>query len=337
MTKPRLGFLGVGWIGKNRLEAIAKSGVAEITAVADPSRPLCEELLRIQPGAMVLDSLDDLLEVGLDGVVIATPSALHADQAVAALERGTAVFCQKPLGRTAEETRRVIDAARASDRLLGVDLSYRCITAAKKIHDLCRSGELGDIYAIDLTFHNAYGPDKPWFYNPKLSGGGCVIDLGIHLVDLALWNLDFPDVVNVTSRLFAQGRPLQGRSSSVEDYAVARLDLETGATMQLSCSWKLPAGCDAVISAAFWGTQGGALLHNVNGSFYNFIAERFHGTKREMLFNSTEPWGGRAAVNWAEALGRNGRYSPDVESLIQVSESLDWIYQNSLHEGKGQA
>jgi predicted dehydrogenase len=48
------------------------------------------------------------------------------------------------------------------------------------------------VFAVDLVFHNAYGPDKPWFYDPELSGGGCVMDLGVHLVDLALWSLDFP-------------------------------------------------------------------------------------------------------------------------------------------------
>ena len=329
LTKPRLGFLGVGWIGRNRLEAIANSGVAEITAIADPSRELCDQVLRIQPEAAVLDSLDDLLEVGVDGVVIATPSALHAEQAVAALERGTAVFCQKPLGRTAEETRRVIDAARASNLLLGVDLSYRFITGVQKIHDLCRSGELGDIYAVDLTFYNAYGPDKAWFYDAKLSGGGCVIDLGIHLVDLALWTLGFPKVTNVSSRLFSQGKPISGRTQSVEDYAMARLDLETGAALQLSCSWKLPAGRDAVIAASFYGTKGGASFQNVNGSFFDFTAERFHGTRREMLWNESEFWGGRAAIHWAETLAAHGRYNPNIENLILVSESLDWIYEDS--------
>jgi predicted dehydrogenase len=62
-----------------------------------------------------------------------------------------------------------------------------------------RSGELGRVFAVDLVFHNAYGPDKPWFYDPELAGGGCVMDLGVHLVDLALWSLDFPGVTAVTS------------------------------------------------------------------------------------------------------------------------------------------
>src|SRR4051812_40941045 len=82
-ARPRLGFLGVGWIGRHRLDAIAQSEVAEIVAVADPARELAVEAARISPAATVLTSLDALLEVGVDGVVIATPSALHAEQAVA--------------------------------------------------------------------------------------------------------------------------------------------------------------------------------------------------------------------------------------------------------------
>jgi predicted dehydrogenase len=78
----------------------------------------------------------------------------------------------------------------------------------RRIRETLRSGELGRVFAVDLVFHNAYGPDKAWFYDPELSGGGCVMDLGVHLVDLALWSLDFPGVTNVTSTLMAKGAPL---------------------------------------------------------------------------------------------------------------------------------
>lgn len=158
-----------------------------------------------------------------------------------------------------------------------------------------------------------------------LSGGGCVIDLGIHLVDLALWSLDFPRVTAATSRLYRNGKPITS-SVVVEDYAVARLDLETGATIQLSCSWNLAAGRDAVIGAAFYGNAGGAALHNVDGSFFDFVAERFRGTRREPLAMPPDDWGGRAAVDWARRLAAGATYDPEVEHLIDVAEALDWIY-----------
>ena len=328
---PRLGFLGTGWIGRHRMEAIAAGGRARVAAVSDPSAEAARAAADAAGADVaVADSLDALLGMGLDGLVVATPSALHAEQCVRALEAGLAVFCQKPLARTAAETRRVVDAARAADRLLGVDLSYRHTAGMRAVRDLVRGGGIGRVYAVDLTFHNAYGPDKPWFYDPALAGGGCVIDLGIHLVDLALWTLGWPAVEGASSRLFGKGRPLGGSGGAVEDYAVATLDLEGGAAVRLACSWHLSAGRDAVIEAAFYGDAGGAAFRNVNGSFYDFAAERFRGTAREALApagaGGSEPWGGRAAAAWAEQLARSPAFDPDVERAADVAAALDAIY-----------
>jgi predicted dehydrogenase len=259
-------------------------------------------------------------------LVIATPSALHAEQSIRALGQGAAVFCQKPLGRTAAEAQAVVDAARTADRLLGVDFSYRYTEGMRRIREIVRSGELGRVHAVDLVFHNAYGPDKPWFYDPALSGGGCVMDLGVHLADLALWALDFPDVAGVSARLFAGGEPLGGRPDRVEDYAVATLDLGTGAVVQLACSWRLQAGRDAIISAAFYGTEGGAALHNVNGSFYDFTAERYRGTATETLSTPPDAWGGRAAAEWATRLAAGMRFDAGADRLVTVAQVIDRIY-----------
>ena len=326
--RPRLGFLGVGWIGRNRLEALARSGQVEIVAVSDPVRENAAAASTLA-GCEICGSLEALLDKKLDGLAIATPSALHAEQSVAALERGVAVFCQKPLARTAAETAMVVRAARASDRLLGVDLSYRFVEGAMRIRDLIRTGELGSVYAVDLVFHNAYGPDKPWFYDPALSGGGCVIDLGSHLVDLALWSLEHESVVAVSSRLFAQGTPLRGHSNVVEDYATARLDLRGGGVVGLACSWKLAAGCDAVIEASFYGTRGGATLRNVGGSFYDFTAERLLGTARESLSTPPDDWGGRAALDWANRLALGGGFDPEADRLTELAAVVDKIYGRS--------
>lgn len=324
---PRLGFLGVGWIGRHRMRCILESGAAEAAAVADPSPEAARDAAAELAACAVGRDLDELLTQDLDGVVIATPSALHAEQAIAALERGVAVFCQKPLARTAAEARRVVDVARAADRLLGVDLSYRCVTGVERVRALVREGVLGRIYAVNLVFHNAYGPDKEWFYDARQAGGGCVMDLGIHLVDLALWTLGFPEVRSVTSSLRAGGAPLSNRDPGlVEDFAAAQLELAGGAAVQLACSWKLAAGRDCAIEASFYGTNGGAALRNVGGSFYDFTVERYQGTERELLSSPPDAWGGRAAVAWARALAAGGRFDPDVERIVDVHAVLDRIY-----------
>jgi predicted dehydrogenase len=326
-SRPRIGFLGVGWIGRHRMQAINESGHGEVAAIADTSPTMLASAAVINPQARLLSSLDELLETDVDAVVIATPSALHRAQAIAALARGKAVFCQKPLGRTAVETSEIVQAARHANRLLAVDLSYRFTDGMQRIYELIRAGALGRVYAVNLVFHNAYGPDKPWFYDAQLSGGGCVIDLGIHLVDLALWALDWPRARHVTSRLFTQGEPLRNRAGAVEDYATAQMELEGGTAVQLACSWKLQAGCACMIEASFYGTAGGASFRNVNGSFYDFTAERFRKTSREVLAAPPDAWGGRAAIDWARRLGQGDGFNPEVERLVDVMSVLDQIYE----------
>jgi predicted dehydrogenase len=325
MSKPRLGFLGTGWIGRHRMQAIVETGLAEVAGIADPSPEMAAEARKLAPDAAVVEGIEGLLGLGLDGLVIATPSALHAEQSIAALERGVAVFCQKPLGRSADEARAVVEAARAADRLLSVDFSYRFQEGTQRVAELVRSGALGRVFAADLVFHNAYGPDKPWFYDPKYAGGGCVMDLGVHLVDLALWALDFPEVTDVQSQLFAGGEPLTG-SDCVEDYAVAQLELAGGTSVRLACSWRLHAGQEAVIAADFYGTQGGASQRNVGGSFYDFEAQRFAGTTRETIATPPEAWGGRAAADWARRLADGQRFDPEAEQLVRVAQVIDRIY-----------
>jgi len=169
-----------------------------------------------------------------------------------------------------------------------------------------------------------------------LSGGGCVIDLGIHLIDLALWALNPTRVIEVSSRLYAGGEPLSKNPNEVEDYAIAELVLQNGAAVRLACSWKLPAGCEAVIQASFFGTQGGASLHNVNGSFYDFSAARLRGTSSESLASPPEAWGGRAAVDWAARLARGSGFDPSSERLIELAVLVDTIYGRSGPLGDSQ-
>ena len=319
----RLGFLGTGWIGRHRMAAMLATGAVEAVGVADPSDECAAEALALAPGARRVAGLDDLLALGLDGVVIASPSALHADQARRSLEEKMSVFCQKPLGRTGAECATVVDAARAADRLLGVDFSYRRTTAVEAVAGLVRSGELGRVFAADLTFHNAYGPDKPWFHDPALSGGGCLIDLGVHLVDLALWALGTDEVSDVAATLFRDGAPL--RPGEVEDYAL--VSFTAGETaVRLACSWGAHAGQDAVIEARFAGSEGGAAARNVGGSFYDLEALRFDGTAATTLASPPDDWGGRVAADWACALAAGHRHDPAVESVVRVAEVLDAAY-----------
>lgn len=325
MTVPRLAFVGAGWIGVHRMRAVVAAGAATAAVVADPNDDAAAKAAADVGCDRTVATLDEALAVGVDGVVIATPSALHAQQSLQAIERGVAVFCQKPLGRTASECRDVVAAARAADVLLGVDLSYRHAAAFATAVDLVRSGTLGRVYAADLVFHNAYGPDKAWFTDAALSGGGCVIDLGTHLVDLAVEALQ-AKVDAVSAVLFAAGEPVVDPTRTVEDYAEARLVTADGAVVRIACSWFLPAGADAVIHARFHGTAGGVSVRNVDGSFYDFTCDRFDGRSAQRLADPPDDWGGRALIAWARALAADGSFDAAVESVVEVASVVDRIY-----------
>jgi predicted dehydrogenase len=323
---PRLGFLGVGWIGRHRMAAVAASGSAVIAAIADPRKAAVREAAQLAPGALLGEGLEDLLRLPLDGIVIATPSAAHAEQALAALERGLPVFCQKPLARTRDETRRVVAAARNADRLLEVDLSYRRVRGIPEVREAIRAGEIGELYAMDLTFHNAYGPGQPWFYDIRQAGGGCLMDLGTHLVDLALWMAGFPDIAAIDGRLWSRGKRLAKPVAEVEDHALADIEFGTGAAARIACSWGLSAGRDAVIEFVFHGTRGAFGLRNVEGSFYDFVVEAFRGPRRDLIAGYPDPWGGRAILDWAGRLGRDRGFDPEAERLALVAAVLDEVY-----------
>lgn len=323
--KPRLGFLGVGWIGLNRLQTLAKSELADISVICDVSEKCLLKASETAPASLTLCDPDEFFSIDLDAVVIATPNGFHAEQAIRAFENGMAVFCQKPLGCSLDETTAIITAAKKANKLLGVDFSYR-YTLFNKIYNLIQTGELGEIYAANLVFHNAYGPDKKWSYDPMISGGGCVLDLGIHLVDLALYSLGFPEVTSVNSSLFSKGRPVTDRLEQNEDFAAVQLTTDKGVSIQMACSWNLPAGQEARIEATFYGTKGGASFRNVNGSFYDFQAERFNGTEREVIAGPPDDWEGRAAIHWLKKLTTGSGFDEEAYRYEQTARVIEQIY-----------
>lgn len=318
----KLGFLGTGWIGLNRMEAMIANGEAMAAAIFDPDPSMLAEAKKRAPLALEPQSFEAMLGLDLDGVVIATPSALHSDQCIQAFDAGKAVFCQKPLGRTATEVEAVLNAARRANRMLGVDLSYRHTAAVGALRSHLK--ELGRVFCADLTFHNAYGPGAAWFFDPRLSGGGCLIDLGVHLVDLALWLFDFPEVSEARATLLRDGRsPVAGE---VEDYALAELKLENGVTVRIACSWNLSAGTDAIIEASLYGSAGGARMRNENGSFFDFSTDLFHGRNAERLVSPPDEWSGRASAEWVRKLAAGERFEGSTTGLLATARALDRLY-----------
>jgi predicted dehydrogenase len=315
-----------------RMNAVAEAGAGEVAALCESVPERLDKAAEAHPQAARFADLDAMLaragELGLSGVVIATPNALHEAQTVAALKRGLAVFCQKPLALNASEAREMVRVAEKADRLLGVDYSYRFTDGARGLKRMVESGELGRIFSVELVFHNAYGPDKPWCWDPRLAGGGALMDLGVHLIDLAFWLLDDPPVRKVKGSVLRQGErlPLRGEEV-VDDFASAWIDLRDGDLLaSLAVSWNAHAGKDCVLRATVLGTGGGAEFRNVDGSFFDFELARFNGRSTEIVASESREWLGRAILDWAGRLAESNRYDPEIERSITISEVVDAVY-----------
>jgi predicted dehydrogenase len=323
---PRVGFVGLGWIGRNRMQTAHAAGAVSVAAVADVNRESAESAGAAVGCGEVCETLEELLARELDGVVIATPTGLHAAQVRTALHAGVPVFCQKPLARTAPECEEIIALAKRRDVLLGVDMSYRHLSAVSAALEALRSDAIGRVFAAELVFHNAYGPDKPWARDPALSGGGALIDLGCHLVDLAALFLGELHPRAVHADLFAAGRHLDADPDEVEDLALAQITLADDRVIRIGCSWWLPAGIDAVIEATFYGEGAALQISNVDGSFYDFEAALMKGRQRETIAAEPDDWSGRALAAWSTRLARDRSHDPEVERLVSVAELMDRIY-----------
>lgn len=325
--KPTLAFCGVGWMGKMRLKSVLESDLAKVLVIADPSAVCRIEALELAQQAELYEQWEEAVNhPSVDGVVISTPNFLHQAQTVAALEKGKNVFCQNPLGCSATEVQSMIEAAKKSDRLLGTDLSYRYCDAFEQAREVIGSGELGTLFAAELSFHSALGPDKEWFYQIGQSGGGCMLDLGMHLLDYALLVLGVPDIVRVESRLYAEGKKIKGRSQA-EDYGTALIDLANGVQLTLTSSWHLHVGNPAGIRASFYGTTGAVSVQNINGSFFDFAAFLHKGTSRQWLSGSPENWTGKAILAWIRQLSINPHYDPVADQYMNAARLMDRIYE----------
>ena len=310
------GSAGTGW---RRCWRPARS---RPSAICDPS-PRCARRGRrgSRPARAVVDSLDEMLGAG--------PRRRGDRDAERAARRAVDPRRWKPARRCSARSRSaappprrsaVVDAARAADRLLGVDLSYRLTDGMRRDRRARPRGALGRVFAVDLVFHNAYGPDKPWFYDPRpvrrrLRHGSRRPPGRSRAVDART----SPPSRDVDARALSRGGRAARTPARVEDYAVAQLRPAGDAPVRLACSWRLHAGRDAVIEAAFYGTEGGAALRNVGGSFYDFTAERFDGTDAATRSPTRPTHGAGAPPPTGPSSSRARRaFDPQAEQFVRV-------------------
>jgi predicted dehydrogenase len=232
--------IGAGGVARLRhipaFEEAARLGLAELVAICDPVEAALHAAGdECGVADLSLDYRDVLARDDIDVVTIATPNSWHEPIAIAALEAGKHVMCEKPLALSLAEARRMTAAARASGRVTAVNHRYRWIPAARYLNELVASGEAGEIRQIFLNYFNASvaDPSTPLQWRQtRAEGGGLLGDLGSHLIDLSLWLLGPIARVRCDRWTFTPERPTAGggvAAVDVDDAATCQLEFASGA------------------------------------------------------------------------------------------------------------
>ena len=237
-TGVRVAVLGTGAIAQvAHLPTLHRMRGVELAGLFDVDRSKARILAQRFGEPRVYASLEDVwADDTIDAVVVCTPSNLHEEHVVAALEAEKFVFCEKPLALDGKGAARILKAAGDSGRLqVGMNQRFRPDAAA--LRTFVESGELGRVHYIRGSWLNrrAGRSRRSWRQRREVAGGGALMDLGIQFLDLALWLLDYPAPRRVT----ATGHAPDG--SEVEDTALLLLEVEGGTIITLDVSWSFIA------------------------------------------------------------------------------------------------
>lgn len=251
---------GVGWSTCKDTEMVALCDTAP-DALKRQGAEYGVSRLYGDPAELIAD--DDI-----DIVDVLVPNSLHADLVVAALDRGKHVVCEKPLATSVAEVRRIVEARDRARKLVMTAQNYRFSDAAIKMKAMVENGDLGDIYHARAWYLRRHGlPVSAGRMYRKTGGSGAIGDIGIHVLDLALWLMGHPKPVSVSG---AASSVLSGQAGAlgrddvpvpqdmdVEEFAVGFVRFETGATLMFETAWMLHQGPDVEKRVWLYGSRGG--------------------------------------------------------------------------------
>jgi len=244
----KVGVVGTGGIFKGaHLPGWQSHKDVEVVAFCDAYRASAEAIAKDYPGTKVYADYRELLaDPSIDIVGISTPNLYHSEISIAALRNGKHVFCEKPDAINPLEAQKMADVARESGKLLMVMRNNRFSNEAMFAKRMMEQGKLGDLYMGRCGWIRRRGiPGRGgWFTTKELSGGGPLIDLGVHMIDMALWLSGNPKPVAVsgtTYRKFADRPDTSGKvpagTFDVEDLAAGFIRFDNGASLQIEFSW----------------------------------------------------------------------------------------------------
>jgi len=267
-SKVRIGIIGTGGISALHIRGYAKHPQAEIVAVCDAIEERAQKVATEQKIAEVYTDYKVMLKKAkLDAVSICLPNFLHAPAAVAALNAGVHVILEKPLAHTVADGKKIVEAQKKSGKFLMVAFHNRFRSEVQIIKKQIEDGVLGDIYYAKCAWLRRVGIPAwgKWFCTKEQSGGGPMIDIGVHVLDMTLYLMGFPEPVSVSastySKLGPKGLGFWGKPIpiDVEDLGVGLVKFKNGATLFLETSWALHTEKEESYVKLF-GTEAGAVV-----------------------------------------------------------------------------
>lgn len=359
MSKLQVGIVGCGGIANQKHFPALKNNAElnEITAFCDiiEERAVkAAEEFGVPDAKVYTDYRELLADPDVEVVHICTPNVSHSEIAVAAFEAKKHVYCEKPMSHSTEEAEKMVEAWKQSGMQFTVGYQNRFRPEVQNLHAACEKGELGDIYYGKAHAVRRRGvPTWGVFMDKTAQGGGPLIDIGTHALDITLWCMGNYDIDCVTGSVFyklgglkqaTEGNlfgPWDPDTYEVEDSAMGYIKMKNGAAIHLEASWALNMLESREASATLCGTEAGAEIHS-GMSYSNNELIYNRGRNNQLMEETLSPVGGVAYFGggggeegtidlrqWLEAVQNGTEPLVKPEEALAVTKVLDAIYQSA--------
>ncbi len=339
-SKLKVGVIGVGGIARAHMPGWIDSPLTEVVAGCDVVDSALQTWGEKYGVANLSANADDLLnDPDIDIIDVCTPNNYHAPLAIAALNAGKHVICEKPLAPSPALIRDMIAARDASGKTLMTAQHFRFSSASKAMKAEIDAGTLGSIYhARGWMLRRAAAPTRPGFILKQHATGGACIDIGVHILDLTLWFMGNPKPISVTGVARSDLAHKPGTFSiwggaippefDVEEFASAFVRFDNGATLVLEVSWLLHHKTEGEdMQMWLYGTEGGS--HWPQNEVYqtDYSAQRHLNRTLPQVYGLREPHA-QECIEFAQAI-LDGAPSPvPAEQSLQVLTILDGVYRS---------
>jgi predicted dehydrogenase len=352
LSKVRAGVIGAG-IGKFHIKGFQSAPGAECVALCDLNGALAKQVAGELGVPKVYTDYKQMLKAeGLNAVSVCVPNALHRPVVVDCLNAGVNVLCEKPLSVNAAEGQKMTDAAKANGKMLMMQFNNRYRPESQLLKSYIAAGELGDLYFARCGWirRNGIPGWGGWFTTAKMAGGGPLIDLAVHMLDLTMWLMGNPEPVTCMAATYQKfgpkmeclgpwGTPNKKGKYDVEDMAVGMIRFAGGQTILLEASWASRIKREWVYST-LCGTKAGASLERVFGfdgvddssidTLEVFTQEHGAPVNRELIVEPDPAMGRIKAVeHFCDCLLKGKEpVSPGTDGL-RIMKILDAMYQSA--------